>query len=851
MATSTRQFKARFALPPKEEDGDEGYSALVPREGPMDEASFGALVDAQINYAKNYESSDLIRRREQALQFYEGKVDIAAPPGRSSMVSRDLSDVHGLILPGIMRVFLATDNIAVYNPQTVEDEAFAQQATDYINYVLMRECDGYVHLRSAFHDGLLMGNGVVKHWWDETPEYSTESFSALTDDEYTMLAADPDVEEVIEHTEYDDPDWVPPPPQLVAPPLPGLLGGPPGMGMNGPNMGNPGMPPATAVPMSLGGMPSLPPELLQPPKLHDCKLKRCTRRGRLRFMAMAPEDFLVGRGTVILDEKDDRFRFCAHRWQRTRSTLIEMGYDPDIVADLPAAAAVNLDTPEKLARDEQGLYEGDMPPDKSTDLVDGFECYVRCDYDGDGVAEWRKGDVAGIDAKRVVLCNEEWGDDIPFSDLVPDPMPHRWRGRSLFDTMYDIQRVKSVVLRQGLDNTYFVNNPRQIVTENGIVNPEVLDDWEIGSTVIERSPNSVRWEQTPFVADKAFLALEYFDQVTEKRTGGAGRAASLDPEALSDQTATAVNAAQTQSYTKIEEYARNFAEYGGLRRIFSKILKLIVKHQDRPRTIRLRDQWVNVDPRAWNANMDVTINTGLGSGSRERDLAMLSQIATKQEQLILNLGVVNPVCGIDKLMETYRLAVEAAGIKPSNRFFPPVSQQTMQMLQQQMSQKVDPKEAAAKLQANIDMMKAEHKRQLDQQSADNEARMKQTELMFQQQQERAKAEHDAMLSAAASERDARMEEMRLERQAQIDQRKAQMDAFNQNQDLLHKQRLAEVDFQFKKYLKLMDAKIEHDKAEKQHQRDLTKIHLDHSRKMDQAEHSHELDMTAAKEAVAS
>lgn len=809
MATSPRPFKARFALPAKEEATAVDNMAVDRPDGPMTEEQLGALVDAQINDAKNYQSSDLVQMRENALKFYEGEVDFGAPKGRSSVVSRDLADTHGLILPGIMRVFLATDNVAIYNPQTVKDEAFAQQATDYVNYVVMRECNGYSHFRSAFHDGLLMGNGILKHWWDETPEYSTEDFCGLSDDAFTMLAMDPDVD-IIEHSEYDDPSWVPPPPMpmLPAPPMGGLLGG-----VSGPGG------PIEPMPMGTGEMPEP-----QPPKLHDGRLKRCTSYGRLRVMSLAPEDLVLGRGVVVIDETDERLRFIAHRWLKTRSKLIEEGFDEDIVESLPAYSSAGLETPEALARDKSRLFEGDTPPDKSTDLIEGFECYVRCDFDGDDVAEWRKVNVAGVDSKRAILSNDEWGDDLPFSDIVPDPMPHRWRGRSLYDTMYDIQRIKTVVLRQTLDNFYFLQNPRQIAVENGIVNPEVLDDFEIGDTIYEKQPNSIRWEQIPVTADKGLSALQYMDDVIEKRTGGAKNAMALDPETLSDQTATAVNAAQTSSFSKIEEYARNIAEYGGLRRVFSKCLKLICKHQDRARTIRLRDEWVDIDPRAWNANMDVTINVGLGSGSRERDLAMLSQIAAKQEQLILNLGVTNPVVGIDKLMDTYRLAVEASGIKPSNRFFPPVSPDTMQQLAQQASQKVDPAIQKAQMQLQADMQKAEHKQQIDQQTAQFNATVAQQKAMFDQQMEHAKAERETALAMANAQRDSQLEAMRLQREsdlsavqmrteAAIKQMEANHKAQLANQQFVFDSQLAERKFALDKALKLIDAHVKSQQAQ--------------------------------------
>ncbi|MDQ3024674.1 MAG: hypothetical protein M3R04_09895, partial [bacterium] len=145
----------------------------------MTEHDLSALCDGHINDAKSYDSSDLSGRREKALRYYEGDVsqDIPAQPGRSSVVSRDLADKHGEILPGLKRVFFGSDNIALYEPQKPQDEDFAKQATDYINYVVLRECDGIRHLTYAMSDGVLLGNGALKHYWDPTVEYTTESFT--------------------------------------------------------------------------------------------------------------------------------------------------------------------------------------------------------------------------------------------------------------------------------------------------------------------------------------------------------------------------------------------------------------------------------------------------------------------------------------------------------------------------------------------------------------------------------------------------------------------------------------------------------------------------------------------------
>jgi hypothetical protein len=174
----------------------------------MSDADLAALLDGQINDAIAYDASDLWHSREKALDYFEGRMpDLPSQAGRSSVVSRDVADVHGLVMPGLLRVFLATDTVAIFEPRQQRDEKFAKQATDYVNYLTLRECDGYRQLRAAISDALLLGNGVLKHWWDPTKEYTTEDFTGLSDDAYTQLVADDEVEEVLEHSEYPDPSW--------------------------------------------------------------------------------------------------------------------------------------------------------------------------------------------------------------------------------------------------------------------------------------------------------------------------------------------------------------------------------------------------------------------------------------------------------------------------------------------------------------------------------------------------------------------------------------------------------------------------------------------------------------------
>jgi hypothetical protein len=52
---------------------------------------------------------------------------------------------------------------------------------------------------------------------------------------------------------------------------------------------------------------------------------------------------------------------------------------------------------------------------------------------------------------------------------------HRFFGRSIADLVMDIQRIKSALLRQLLDNAYLANNQRLEVDESG-AHERTLDD---------------------------------------------------------------------------------------------------------------------------------------------------------------------------------------------------------------------------------------------------------------------------------------------------------------------------------------------------------------------------------------
>jgi len=140
----------------------------------------------------------------------------------------------------------------------------------------------------------------------------------------------------------------------------------------------------------------------------------------------------------------------------------------------------------------------------------------------------------------------------------------------------------------------------------------------------------------------------------------------LDPDALQSTTKAAVAATVSASQSRLELQARILAE--GMKKLFKGILYLMTTHQDKPRMVRLRNEWVQIDPRVWNANMDVTINIGLGNGDTNERIQGLTMIANKQDQIIQQYGLDNPVATPAMYIRTMQKIIELSGFKDASSY---------------------------------------------------------------------------------------------------------------------------------------------------------------------------------------
>jgi hypothetical protein len=699
-----------------------------PRRDKLDDDEIVAILRAYKQDAASYADDTLAPDRERAFAYYEGLVlnDDNTPeqrdPGRSATVVREVADIIHTMLPGIIRIFAGGERVVDYEPRSQEDEDAAKQATEYVSYLLNADGNNWFStLYDAVHDALLKKIGIIKWWFEETTSVEEFDYTGLTLLQFLQLSSDPEIEVlhqavqatkpgVVQADDAEEPPEQPEPSEPPEPPDPGegvpLASSPPGVGPppDPPSGGGPappipppgvvpGLPPPGAGPgmpppvSSAGGMSGLPGMFDPGPQpLIDCEVRRERIKRILRVQAVPPEEFLISREarTVVLS------RYVAHRTNPTVSELIALGYDRELVEEhaSPDPAGRNSVSSNEARQRNPGLRGGDYDggPDISTWRVPYCEAWARIDVDGDGIAELHRICTVGENGEEIV--SDEIDYDAPFALLSAVRLPHAAIGYSIADQTIDLQDIKTSVLRSILDSLAQSIFPRTAVVENAVTMDDVLNN-EVGAVIRMQAPGMVQPLSEPFIGQAALGVMNYLDEMRAQRTGISRQSQGLDANVLQSTTKSAVSASVEAQQDRVELIARTFAEIG-VKDVFKGLLRYIIRHQDKPRTVRLRNQWVSVDPRFWDADMDVSVNVGLGRGTDDQRMAFLQTIGAKQEQVLQMLGPDNALVSIGQLRETYAEMLSIAGFKNPDRFFKVVTPGQEQQLSQQMAQNKPP-----------------------------------------------------------------------------------------------------------------------------------------------------------------
>ena len=712
-----------------------------------------AAIEAAESAAFGPKSSEIATDRADALDRYMGKPYGDEQAGRSQVVSRDISDVVEGVTANVLKPFVGGDRVVMFNPRGPEDEQAAQQETDYINFVVMERNNGFVILNAAVKDALLLRNGYVKCGWTKRDDITIEKYQGMSDEELTLLTQDEDVE-IIEHSEYPDPF---------------------GQG--------------AAL------LPGTTPEQL--PMLHDVKVHRKAPTEYVEIMPTPPDEILVTQRAT--EPSVQRADFVQHRPRKTISELREMGYDvPDDIEDGEDHYGVE-DQARALFANETDIE--DPTALAARRIVTFKETWIRVDKDGDGIAELRR-----VCSVGKTLLSDEEADLIPIACFTPVLMPHRHLGVSVYDLVKDIAQIKTAMLRSHLDNRYLQNNAEKVINVNAVEN---IDDFLISrpggiKRVTGNPAEAVMPLVVPDTGSGALQTLEYLDSIRENRTGFTKAAEGMKSGSLATDTLGELQQQVSQSGIRLEMIARTIAETG-LRDLFRITHALTLKHSTRAEKIRLRNEWVAVNPREWVRRTDLSISVGLGSTTGPQQMQNLTMIGQAQQQAMA-LGIVTP----ENVYNTLSKLATAAGFKNPEEFFtkpemtPKMGPDGQPVLgedgQPEMESKPppapkDPVVQAEEIKAQTAMQTAQMKQQGDMQAKQMDA-----------QAEQAKLQIDAQREADQAQADMAVEQHKAELQAQL--RREELAA-----EYAFKREEMALEFQFRQWEKQMELETQREIAQ--------------------------------------
>lgn len=625
--------------------------------------------------------------QDDNLDRYLGKPYGDEEEGASNAISMDVAEVVDWALPDLLEPFLAGERIVEFSPSTRKDQAYCKQAGDLAHHCFYTENPGVTVLHDTLKTALIQKIGFVKTWWDVEDVEEKQTLSGLAKPNVDELRAEDGVTILEESAEPINVVSIDP----------------------------------QALPAYADGM------------TYTISLVRQKKVGHVCIEGAPPEEIKVSQRAKNIENVD----YICHETEVTRSKLLEMGFDYDDVMQLAANKGNDQDSrKDRRFYDETRTDAGKRA--RLTDTLTLCEEYPLLDLESTGKAKrWQV-----FRVHKTILAKEEV-EAHPFDAWSADRIPHRLIGLALADKVKQTQFVKTHLTRQLLDNVYLANNPRIEVPDQA-VSEGTIDDlltYRIGGLIRTKGQGGMlKPIVVPDMSGNTLQAITYLDSVREQQSGIVRNGMSVSSEAIDPKSATEARKEDRNEQSRKRLMIRMIAETL-LVPVFRKVLKLLVKYQDAPKTIYLSGEFVDMDPRDWNADLRAEVSVGLGYANRDENL-MGAQIISGAQQMAVELGLVGP----EEAYETGVELVRAVGWKFPDRFFKNPKTPEFQAEMQRKAQQGDPKmvEVQGKLQMRaqelqmegqfrqiesqrdfeIEVLKAQAKQAIEQQKTDFDFRAK-------------------------------------------------------------------------------------------------------------------------------
>ena len=558
-----------------------------------------------------------------------------------------------------------------FQPLNEQDEPRADQETRAVNHVA-NTAGIYMTMQAAVQDVLLRRAGVVKVYWDRRAKVS-----------------------------YEDHDNVP----LAA--LPQLLQETPGESvtvvrgeLSGARMED--LAQGVGMEQAQGGVTLRRHRLCSRPKMEPVPLNEI----------LISSDFFNG--------QVDEGRFVCHQRPVSRSLLVELGVDPDVVAELPAHSAIGSRLEER-SRDQNAGAQW-RSAHESTEFIMVCESYYRIDLDGDGIAERRRVITAGgTDGTDHLLMEEPW-DEQPFAIGIGYLGVYTWDGVSLFDRLKMIQDVKTRLIRALTDAAQLAARQR-IGAVEGDANLDDVMTSVVGGVIRLKTSGGVVPIPEIRMPSEIMGLLNYADEMRKDKGGGA-----IDATASAQVLGQGGDWSLERLMSAIEQInamvARNLAETL-FKPIYRRLHKLLRENQTEAIPLQGQAGWEYVQPQAWSPREDMVISLGMSVGERSKRIGVLQNII-QQQTADSQAGMMGVLVDQNGMYQARVDLARMAGLPtPEQYYVDPSSpqaqqaqqaaqQQAQQAQQQQMQQQQEMMRFQYKMLTDIEKVKAEAKLVSDQ-----------------------------------------------------------------------------------------------------------------------------------------
>jgi hypothetical protein len=548
----------------------------------------------------SFVDSNLASERREVTDYYLGKKPAPMREGGSKFASQDVYLSVESMKAEIVETFGAGSNIVGFSPVGDDDVPLAKQATAYCAYVVHSQNPGLGIFQDVVHDGLCNRVGIAKVYWDKREACEEYTFDNVSQEQAVKLIQNPKVH------------------------------------LNGkPNV----------VQQEDGTV------------LISGEFEEISDTSQVVIEPVPPEEFIrTGRSASL-----DKAPYLAHRYRATLGSLVEDGYDENLVYSITGEdddLAMDQEAVEREVNAGTTAFFNDESEDDAGRMVTVYESYIRIDFEGKGRQYlWKVVHVGDTILEKQKVA------DHPFVAYVPQPIPHTFFGNNYAARTIPHANTKTVLTRAIIEQAVEATNPRWMVARGGVANPRELIDNRRGGIVNVRSlTDSVaplpQANMNPFVLQ----TIGMIDSDREDTTGISRLSQGLDKKALSHQNSSGlVEQLTNNSQTRTKVVARQFA-LQFVSALYLKVYALVVQNETEERVIEIAGSFTATTPAQWASRRDVTVDMTLGYGERDKrveELLAFDDLMSKKNGRLY---------GEAQTYELMKEALEIKGIKNISRF---------------------------------------------------------------------------------------------------------------------------------------------------------------------------------------